>query len=144
MVILGEWVFLMSEVPLQEGPVWVHSCGNCAWGTVNPEHGMTLHSCCAFSEDFTGATCEQRHAPLLLHVDLCLGPYVGPRGRAFSYERGTPVRARTALRVVLCYYRGTLLIIRNRHPVGPYSRTMPRLLWRPWGGGRFLMSGVPL
>ena len=26
--------------------------------------------------------------------------------------------------------RGTS-IIRNRHPVGPYSRTMPRLLWRP-------------
>jgi len=25
-------------------------------------------------------------------------------------------------------YRGTSLI-RNRHPVGPYSRTMPRLLW---------------
>ena len=24
--------------------------------------------------------------------------------------------------------RGTSLI-RNRHPVGPYSRTMPRLLW---------------
>ena len=25
--------------------------------------------------------------------------------------------------------QGTSLI-RNRHPVGPYSRTMPRLLWR--------------
>ena len=25
-------------------------------------------------------------------------------------------------------YRGTWLI-RNGHPVGPYSRTMPRLLW---------------
>ena len=24
--------------------------------------------------------------------DLCLGPYGGPRGWAFSYERGTPVR----------------------------------------------------
>jgi len=31
-------------------------------------------------------------------------------------------------------YRGTSLI-RKRHPVGPYSRTMPRLLWRSWGGG---------
>ena len=27
-------------------------------------------------------------------------------------------------------YRGTSLI-RNRHPAGPYSRTTPRLLWRP-------------
>jgi len=26
-------------------------------------------------------------------------------------------------------YRGTSLI-RNRHPIGPYSRAMPRLLWR--------------
>ena len=40
-------------------------------------------------------------------------------------------------------YRGTSLI-RNRHPVGPYSRTMPRLLWWSWGGWRFLMSEVPL
>jgi len=31
-------------------------------------------------------------------------------------------------------YRGTSLV-RNRHPVGPYSRTMPRLLWWPRGGG---------
>jgi len=31
-------------------------------------------------------------------------------------------------------YRGTWLI-RNRHPVGPYSRTMPGLLWWSWGGG---------
>ena len=40
-------------------------------------------------------------------------------------------------------YRGTSLI-RNRNPVRPYSRTMPRLLWRSWGGGRFLMSEVLL
>ena len=38
-------------------------------------------------------------------------------------------------------YRGTSLI-RNRHPVGPYRRTIPRLLWRSWGGGRSLMSEV--
>ena len=40
-------------------------------------------------------------------------------------------------------YKGTWLI-RNRHPVAPYSRTMPRLLCRSWGGVRFLMSQVPL
>jgi len=27
-------------------------------------------------------------------------------------------------------YRGTLLI-RNRHPLGPYTRTMPRDIWWP-------------
>ena len=33
---------------------------------------------------------------------------------------------------------------RNRHPVGPYNKTISRLPWRPIGGGRFLMSEVPL
>jgi len=40
-------------------------------------------------------------------------------------------------------YRGTSLR-RNRHPFGPSSRTMPRLLWRSWKGRRFLMSEVLL
>jgi len=31
-------------------------------------------------------------------------------------------------------YRGTSLI-RNSPPLGPYSRTMSRVLWRSWGGG---------
>ena len=40
-------------------------------------------------------------------------------------------------------YRGTSLI-RNSPLLGPYSRTVPRALWWPWGGGVFLMSEVPL
>ena len=40
-------------------------------------------------------------------------------------------------------YRGTSLI-RNSESLGPNSRTMPRALWCPWGGGLFLMSEVPL
>ena len=39
--------------------------------------------------------------------------------------------------------RGTSLI-RNRDPVGPYSRTMPTLLWWRYGGRRFLISKVTL
>ena len=35
--------------------------------------------------------------------------------------------------------RGTSRI-RNRHPVGPYSRTAPKALWWSWGDGLFLMS----
>ena len=27
---------------------------------------------------------------------------------------------------------------------GPYCRTMPRALWRSWGGGQFLTSEEPL
>ena len=34
------------------------------------------------------------------------------------------------------------LSIRNRPPVGPYSRAMPRALWWSWGGRRFLVSDV--
>ena len=33
---------------------------------------------------------------------------------------------------------------KKRHPVGPCSMTMSRLLWRSWGGGCFLKSEVPL
>ena len=40
-------------------------------------------------------------------------------------------------------YRGTASI-RNRLPVGPYSRAMPRAIWRSWGGALFLMIQVPL
>jgi len=40
-------------------------------------------------------------------------------------------------------FRGTSPI-RNSAPLGPYSRTMPRALWKPEGGGLFLMSEVPL
>ena len=34
--------------------------------------------------------------------------------------------------------------IRNRPPLGPYSRLMPTVLQRSQGGVRFLMSEVPL
>jgi hypothetical protein len=40
-------------------------------------------------------------------------------------------------------YRGTSLI-RKRIPLGPYRRPMPRVLGGSLGGGRFLMSEVPL
>ena len=42
-------------------------------------------------------------------------------------ERRKAVAARLGASVWLADYRGTSLI-RNHHPVGPYSRTMPRLL----------------
>ena len=35
-------------------------------------------------------------------------------------------------------------VTRNSAPLGPYGRTMPRALWRPSGGGLFLMSKVAL
>jgi len=40
-------------------------------------------------------------------------------------------------------YRG-ISLIRNRAPLGFYSRTMPMALWWPYGGLQFLMSEVTL
>jgi len=34
--------------------------------------------------------------------------------------------------------------MRNRPPLGPYRRTMPRVLGQSQGGGRFLMGDVPV
>ena len=34
-------------------------------------------------------------------------------------------------------YKGTSLI-RNTSLLGPYSRTIPRIIWWSWGGGCFL------
>ena len=52
-------------------------------------------------------------------------------------------RAVRLLRASSLDYRGTSLI-RNRLPLGPYSRTVPRALWGPQRGVRFLMNEVPL
>ena len=41
------------------------------------------------------------------------------------------------------HYRGTSLI-RKRTPLGPCRRPMPRVVGGSQGGGRFLMSEVPL
>ena len=40
-------------------------------------------------------------------------------------------------------YRDSSLIT-NRAPLGPYSRTMSRALWKSYGWGLFPMSKVPL
>ena len=42
----------------------------------------------------------------------------------------------------LARYRGASLI-RKRHPLGPYSRTMTRPLWGPEGGCGFLGAMYP-
>ena len=40
-------------------------------------------------------------------------------------------------------YRGTSLV-RNRNPLGPHTSSRPGALRKFWGGGRFLVSEVPL
>jgi len=69
---------------------------------------------------------------------------------AVSYEPGNPVVRclRLAPRPLEDHapsldYRGTSLI-RNRTPLGPYRRPMPRFLGGSKEGGRFSMGEVPL
>jgi len=76
-----------------------------------------------------GETYEVRGAA---HAHVVLCSLVGESGVYCSGQRWL---ARS--------YRGTSLI-RNRLPLGPYSRTMPRALGGASGGLRFLTSEVPL
>ena len=96
-----------------------------------------------------------KNPPLLLPCSMTIPRVHGlpMGGTAVSYERGTPVVARETCRGVLegvpqasllwRVYRGTSLI-RNSLLLGPYSMTVPGVLWWSYGGGLFLMSEVPL
>jgi len=62
---------------------------------------------------------------------------VGSLGGAFASERGTPVHPQGYLAHEEAQPPMALegyLAYKKHHPAGPYSRTMPRLLWRPLGG----------
>ena len=61
--------------------------------------------------------------------------------------RGTPSESKCLFLLLLSAssrldYRGTSLI-RKRHPVGPYSRTMTGVLGGGWGMGVFLWARFP-
>ena len=62
----------------------------------------------------------------------------GERGvdRVTDSERVSAVRELIDYTTSIAAYRGTSLI-RKRHPGGPYSRTMPKILWWSWGVGNF-------
>ena len=64
------------------------------------------------------------------------------RERARERAREIPVRPTLYTLWGACC-RGTSLI-RNSAPLGPYRRTMPRTLWKPYGGELIFMSEVPL
>ena len=63
-------------------------------------------------------------APRYPHRQELRPERVRPHSRPLTTRQG---------RLIPCY-RGTSLI-RNRRPLGPYSRDMPRSLWWSWGGG---------
>ena len=56
------------------------------------------------------------------------------RTRQKSEESHPKIRAKRTSLTAEWPYRGTLLI-RSSKPLGPCSRSMPRALWRSWGGG---------
>ena len=64
--------------------------------------------------------------------------------RAFSGGGHGGFRQKYPCRLLLSANHRVTSLIRNRPPLGPYSRDMPGPLWWSWGGGRFLMSEVPL
>ena len=67
-------------------------------------------------------------------VGPCLGPYGAPPGGwAVSYGEVPLYLLRQGVATHGRQLQGTSLI-RNRAPVGPHSRTMPRSLLTPWGG----------
>ena len=90
---------------------------------------------------------------LMSEIPLYRTSGIGAGGRkvkvplSSEYGTYTTVKARFwpcfQVKVVKNCYSGTSLV-RNSAPLEPYSRNMPRPLWRSSGGGLFLMSEVPL
>jgi len=62
--------------------------------------------------------------------------------RSFNSAEAEPEVSASSSNEIMSY-RGTALI-RKCVFLGPYGRTMPRLLWRSWEGGRSLFGEVPL
>ena len=55
-------------------------------------HSVHVYTSCRYSIGYRGTSLMRNSAALEdPTVGLCPEPYVGPRGGAFSYERGTPV-----------------------------------------------------
>jgi hypothetical protein len=69
---------------------------------------------------------------------LCLS--IAPSGQ--EREQHLLYQHRHHAHQLVLHYRGTLLI-GNGPPVGPYSTTIPRALWWPWGKSRFLSWRYP-
>jgi len=115
----------------------------------------------------TSLRCLRYREPSFIKKRHSLGPYSSPLRRALRGSSGgacflmgeVPLQAYlvyvvqagliravhdSALYNTYVIFHGGTSLIRNRHPVGPYSRIMPRLLWRSWGGANFLMGEVPL
>jgi hypothetical protein len=67
----------------------------------------------------------------------------GPRESTGSFALGECDFAGNPSRLSCALYRGTSLE-RTQHPAGRFCRTMPGVIRRSEGGGRFLMGEVPL
>ena len=68
---------------------------------------------------------------------------LGFRGYGFGLDVLAAFSGTRSPRSGASLYRGTSLI-RNCPPLGPYSRTMPKALWCPGGGGGSYERGTPV
>ena len=111
----------MSEVPLYRAVAWTFG------GT---RHSIYVHTCTGVSAEFHFLEMKDTHRP-----------WGGPMLPELALPQ-EPKAVRVLIRQYFC--TGVPRPSENAPPLGPYSRTMPRLLWRSRGGGRFLMSELPL
>ena len=116
MVVLGEGRFLMSEVPLK-------GVGS---GYETVKAGVVEFAC----------TCKRVSLNSSLESNAEEEEHVGGGAPPPLANRLSPSRGPQPYRVTS--------LIRNRLLLGPYSRTMPRVIQWTWGGLQFLMSEVAL
>jgi len=142
-VVLGGWVFSYERGtlvgPLQEGDSSPRNPGRFLQlrehvaGQRAPVGMAKVNVQIEFSGGFTPCGCHRAAMPVTLNpnwnlsFNLCWKLVtLRPDVRASRTEKGR-VSPRTS-RELASSYRGTSLI-RNRHPLGPYSRPMHRALW---------------
>ena len=129
--------FLMRESPLYlMGIAGRKACAPCRFDLIPDlvSRGRVTRVC----HEGVSRGCVTR----VCHEEASLGGWSGRPFLAGLRADATDAR-RTWWVLSETKYRGTSLI-RNRAPLGPYSRNMSRALWWPSGGGLFLMSEVPL
>ena len=138
---------LSLSLPLPPSPCLALLLSSEACGSQELESTRIFGSLVSCSAPLQGYLTHTNPPPL--RRTLCPGAYGDPRGVGVSYERGTP-GSRTLLArfgharathylwprggipkndYTLDNYRGASLT-RNRRRLGPYSKIMPRAIWK--------------
>ena len=109
------------------------------WAWLEPVPGESLLNRAVPSPPDSGCFTPYALTPNTVELIPTLGA-LSPRGGPVQ----DPLLTHSAgVVLLLLKYRG-ISLIRNRPPLGPYSRNMPRAIRWSKGGGLFLLSEVPL